>query len=90
MEGTVIRVTDSNTGFGKHVVVDHGDGLSSLYAHLSSLDVVPGQQVQPGSIIGLEGSTGASTGPHVHFTIMVASIPVNPRIFMVGQPLSCR
>jgi murein DD-endopeptidase MepM/ murein hydrolase activator NlpD len=89
MEGTVTRVIDSTSGFGKHVIIDHGNGISSLYGHLSELRAVEGRHVSPGDVIGLEGNTGASTGPHLHFTIMISSIPINPHIFMIGEPERC-
>ncbi len=90
MEGEVIAVIDSNKGYGKHVIVSHGFGITSLYGHLSALNAATGQRVKPGDVIGLEGSTGMSTGPHVHFETRVAGLPVNPRIFMIGNPVLCR
>lgn len=89
MAGTVTAVIDSGKGLGKHVIVDHGNGITSSYGHLSGLNAVEGQNVKPGDVIGYEGSTGASTGPHVHFETRVAGIPVNPHIFMVGTPPGC-
>ena len=87
MQGTVRSVnTDASKGCGEYVSVDHGDGITSLYCHLSSTAVQVGQAVQPGDSLGREGSTGHSTGPHVHFQIMISGVPVNPRSFMVGDP----
>ena len=87
MPGRVIKVnTDASNGCGNFVTIDHGDNITSLYCHLSQALAHVGQDVKPGDIIGLEGSTGHSTGPHVHFQIMVAGVPVNPRNFMVGNP----
>src|SRR5665811_1555251 len=82
MEGKVIYAGEIFWGFGKHIIIDHGDNISSIYAHLSKIYVYPGQKVMPGDIIGLEGSTGWSTGPHLHFQINVYGLPVNPRIFL--------
>lgn len=88
MVGKVIIADDSEkTGWGKYVVVDHGNSITSLYGHLSAVNVVKDQEVKPGDIIGLEGSTGHSTGSHVHFEIRVYGVPVNPRVFMVGEPV---
>ncbi len=77
---------DNPSGFGEYVLLDNGNHITSLYGHLSETLVVKDQDVKPGDVIGLEGSTGHSTGPHVHFQIMVYGIPVNPRTFMVGNP----
>jgi len=89
MAGKVIKAVTSAsnpTGYGKYVLVDHGNNLTSLYGHLSEVRATKDQDVKPGDVIGLEGQTGHATGPHVHFEIRVYSIPVNPRIFMVGNP----
>ncbi len=86
MNGKVLDVIDSSTGFGKHVIVDHGNNVTAIYGHLSELRAKKGQEVKPGDIIGLEGSTGTSTGPHLHFETRVFQVPVNPRTFMVGDP----
>jgi len=87
MDGKVIKVnTDLSYGCGNYIIIDHGDSITSMYCHLSAVEVHEGQTVKPGDIIGLEGSTGNSTGPHVHFQIMVSGIPVNPRNFMIGNP----
>ena len=87
MQGKVLKVnTDTSNGCGNFVSIDHGDNITSLYCHLSLTLAHVGQDVKPGDIIGLEGSTGNSTGPHVHFQIMVSGVPVNPRNFMVGNP----
>lgn len=88
MAGKVIKADQTEeTGWGKHVIIDHGNSITSLYGHLSSVSVVEQQEVKPGDIIGLEGSTGHSTGAHVHFEIRVYGIPVDPRVFMVGEPV---
>lgn len=76
-------------GYGKHVIVDHGHGITSLYGHLSATQAVEGQKVEPGNVIGLEGSTGTSTGPHVHFETRISGVPVDPGVFMVGMPSRC-
>lgn len=87
MVGKVIKTDPLGLGgCGKYVKIDHGNNIVSLYCHLSSVGATKDQEVKPGDVIGLEGSTGHSTGPHVHFQITVYGIPVNPRTFMVGNP----
>lgn len=75
----VANVIVAATGFGLHVVIDHGGGLQSLYGHLSSVAVVEGQPVSGGQLIGAVGSTGNSTGPHLHFEIDRNGIAEDPR-----------
>lgn len=82
--GTVVFAGDSVNaagnfvGYGRYVVLDHGNGLRTLYAHNSSLTVSCGQQVAKGEVIALMGSTGRSTGPHSHFEVRSSSGYVNP------------
>jgi len=75
--GTVIQVKD-RTGYGNTVIVDHGGGWSTLYAHLSTFAVSVGQQVGLGDTIGAVGNTGWSTGPHLHFEIRFEGVPQDP------------
>ena len=88
MEGKVIKVGDNIlAGCGSHcVIVDHGFNITSIYAHMSAHQVQVGQAVKPGDVIGLEGEEGWAHGAHLHFEIQIARIPVNPRIFMIGNP----
>ena len=65
-------------GYGNHVVINHGDGFSTLYAHQSALNVYEGQVVAQGDVIGYVGSTGNSTGPHLHFTVFLNGETINP------------
>lgn len=84
--GTPIMAADSGVvveadwlgGYGYAVVIDHGNGLSTLYGHNSELAVSPGQSVQQGQVIAYAGSTGYSTGPHCHFEVRVDGSPVDP------------
>jgi len=82
MKGKVIYAGEISWGFGKHVVIDHGDNVTSIYAHLDKINATVDQEVEPGDVIGTEGSTGWSTGPHLHFETRVFGIPVNPRVFL--------
>jgi murein DD-endopeptidase MepM/ murein hydrolase activator NlpD len=76
--GKVIAVIKGNTGYGNYVIVDHGGGITTLYAHASSISVVAGQQVVAGQELGRVGSTGNSTGPHLHFEVRVNGAHQNP------------
>ncbi len=70
--GTVLEAQGGwNRGYGTYVLIDHGNGLHTLYAHLSQLDVEPGQRVQRGQLIGRVGSSGAADGPHLHFEVRI-------------------
>ncbi|NCQ54738.1 MAG: hypothetical protein COU65_00470 [Candidatus Pacebacteria bacterium CG10_big_fil_rev_8_21_14_0_10_42_12] len=81
MDGTVIYAGEIFWGYGKHIIIDHGDNITSVYAHLDRIFVYKGQEVKVGDTIGNMGSTGWSTGPHLHFEIRVYGIPVNPKSF---------
>jgi murein DD-endopeptidase MepM/ murein hydrolase activator NlpD len=76
--GVVVFAGFSNEGYGRMVMIDHGDGYQTLYAHLSILSVSCGQSVGKGQNIGLSGSTGNSTGPHLHFEVRYGSGFINP------------
>jgi murein DD-endopeptidase MepM/ murein hydrolase activator NlpD len=67
-----------NGGYGNHVIIDHGNGFTSLYAHLNSIFVKPGENISRGQQIGTVGNTGNSTGPHLHFEIRYQGVPRNP------------
>ncbi len=77
-DGVVKEVIKQATGYGFHVIVDHGNGVEAIYAHLSRIDVEKGQYVSKGQILGLGGSTGRSTGPHLHFEVHQNGKPVDP------------
>jgi len=76
--GTVVRAGWDPFGLGLHVRIDHGSGYETVYGHMSSVYVSYGQQVSRGEVIGLMGSTGRSTGPHVHFMVKYGDVPQNP------------
>ncbi len=79
--GTV-SFTGQRSGYGNCVEISHGHGLITRYAHMSRITAHPGQPVTPGTPIGLIGSTGRSTGPHLHFEVRLNDRPVNPRPFL--------
>jgi len=76
--GTVVLAAYTDYGYGNYVIIDHGNGMQTLYAHLSAIWVAQGQSVSQGEAIGALGSTGYSTGPHLHFEVHVGGVPVDP------------
>lgn len=70
------------SGYGFCVIIAHGDGLDTLYAHLSSIQVKPNQQVEVGQVIAKSGNSGRSTGPHLHYEVRRNNQPVNPKLFL--------
>ncbi|HLQ62404.1 MAG TPA: M23 family metallopeptidase [Candidatus Acidoferrales bacterium] len=72
--------------YGNHVVVQHVGGLATNYAHMSRMNVAWGQLVQAGDVIGFVGSTGNSTGPHLHFEVRYAGVPLDPILYLQGSP----
>jgi murein DD-endopeptidase MepM/ murein hydrolase activator NlpD len=83
--GGVVASAESHPVFGNLVEVDHGNDLSTLYAHASRLHVKPGDIVRKGQKIAEVGSTGRSTGPHLHFEVHVKGQPQNPSRFLAQQ-----
>jgi murein DD-endopeptidase MepM/ murein hydrolase activator NlpD len=84
--GTVTFVGWQN-GYGQLVVIDHGGGLTTRYGHLSHTDVAQGQTVGRSQFIGRVGSTGRSTGPHLHYEIRINDEPVNPLQYLLTSPV---
>jgi murein DD-endopeptidase MepM/ murein hydrolase activator NlpD len=82
-DGVVVTAGMSSIGYGLHVIVDHGNGLKTLFGHLSSIEVSLGQPVGIGDEIGLVGSTGNSTGPHLHYEVRLNDAPIDPGPFLV-------
>jgi murein DD-endopeptidase MepM/ murein hydrolase activator NlpD len=81
--GTVVRIGWSN-GYGRIVEIAHGFGIRTTYAHLEATRVAEGQRVRRGDLIGLVGSTGRSTGPHLHYEVQVDGRPVNPLDYVLN------
>lgn len=81
-EGNVI-LSEFNSSFGNYVVIDHNDGQSTAYAHLDKLVISKGDIVSKGQLIGYSGSTGRSTGPHLHFEVRTNGTPVNPKDYLL-------
>jgi len=70
------------SGYGKMVVIDHGSGVTTRYAHLSSFGVIPGQEIRRGDVLGQSGDTGKVTSPHLHFEVRHGGIAVNPMTYL--------
>ena len=80
--GVVSRTEYLTYSYGYHVIVDCGDGFTTLYAHMSEILVSPGQRVSQGTILGISGITGFTTGEHLHFEIRINGAPVNPAFYL--------
>jgi murein DD-endopeptidase MepM/ murein hydrolase activator NlpD len=81
-DGVVVASMHTNVGYGNYVIIAHGGGIMTLYAHLLETDVTTGDHVTRGKRIGLEGSSGMSTGPHVHFELRVNDLVFDPMIYL--------
>ncbi|MFR4988930.1 M23 family metallopeptidase [Anaerotruncus colihominis] len=81
-DGRVLFVRYKQTGYGYHLAIDHGGGLVTLYAHCSEILVTEGQEVKAGDVIAKSGSTGRSTGPHLHLEVIQGGVPQNPRNYL--------
>lgn len=81
-EGTVVRAGWNSGGYGNLIEIDHGRGIVTRYGHLSKINVREGERVSRGAIIGKMGSTGRSTGSHLHYEVRIDDRPVNPIPFM--------
>jgi murein DD-endopeptidase MepM/ murein hydrolase activator NlpD len=80
-DGTVIT-TSYVTGYGRTIMLDHGYGISTLYGHLSGFAVTEGESVRRGDVIGYVGSSGRSTGSHLHYEVRIHDTPVNPHKYL--------
>lgn len=81
-DGKVLFVRYKQTGYGYHVAIDHGGGMVTLYGHCSEILVTEGQTVTAGQVIARSGSTGRSTGPHLHLEVIQDGVPQNPRNYL--------
>jgi murein DD-endopeptidase MepM/ murein hydrolase activator NlpD len=78
----VVETASYSKGFGRYIVINHGDGFTTLYAHLNSRNVRSGEKVQQGQTIGEVGSSGLSTGPHLHFEVRVNNVIRDPKNYL--------
>jgi murein DD-endopeptidase MepM/ murein hydrolase activator NlpD len=81
----VVEVAGRSNGNGNTVILNHGQGITTLYAHLSKIHVTEGQQVKKGQLIAAVGNTGKSTSPHLHYEVRVNGIPVDPRRNLIRE-----
>lgn len=87
----IVTYASWNSGYGRCVMIDHGNNYRTLYGHLSRIDVIEGQEIRQGEELGAVGTSGHSTGPHLHYEVHIGSTPVNPyrflaRVFSVQAP----
>jgi len=85
-DGEITTVIFSDTGYGNYIVITGNNGLSTLYAHLDTISVTTGGEIRRGEVIGTVGSSGDSTGPHLHFEVAINGGTLNPAIFTVPRP----
>ena len=78
----VVRFADFMNGYGRTVLLDHGNGITTLYGHMSGFAVSAGQLVHRGDTVGYVGQSGRSTGPHLHYEVRIFDTPVNPRKYL--------
>jgi cell division protein FtsL len=84
-DGVIESIESKYSGYGQHVIINHGFGYESLYAHMSRVAVRPGQKVRRGQIIGYVGNTGTSTGPHLHYEVMKNGEKVDPSFYFYSN-----
>jgi murein DD-endopeptidase MepM/ murein hydrolase activator NlpD len=74
----VVVIMDRRAGYGRLVIIDHGFGVSTWYGHMSNFNTQVGTHVKRGDVIGYEGASGRSTGPHLHYEVRIYNTPINP------------
>jgi murein DD-endopeptidase MepM/ murein hydrolase activator NlpD len=80
----IVTIVADHAGYGRLVVVDHGFGITTWYAHLSAFSAIAGARIKRGEVVGYTGISGRSTGPHVHYEVRMNNAPVNPWRYMKG------
>jgi murein DD-endopeptidase MepM/ murein hydrolase activator NlpD len=83
----VVDFAEYYSGYGRMVIIDHGNGTTTRYAHLSRFEVVPGQEIRGGEILGYSGATGKVTAPHLHYEVRLHGSPVNPYPYLQRSAL---
>jgi murein DD-endopeptidase MepM/ murein hydrolase activator NlpD len=82
----IVTIAENHAGYGRLVVIDHGFGITTWYAHLSAFSAIPGARIKRGEVVGYTGISGRSTGPHVHYEVRMNNAPVNPWRYMKSDP----
>jgi murein DD-endopeptidase MepM/ murein hydrolase activator NlpD len=82
----IVQSAGLGTGYGREILIDHGNGIETLYAHLSGFAVTAGQEVRQGQVVGYVGMSGRSTGSHLHYEVRIHNTPVNPHRFLRETP----
>lgn len=85
--GGQVKFADMYAGYGRLLVIDHGNGMETFYGHLSHFNVIVGQRIARGEIIAFSGKTGRATSPHVHYEVRMSGSPVNPYPYLKSQSL---
>jgi murein DD-endopeptidase MepM/ murein hydrolase activator NlpD len=83
----VVYNAEYSAGYGRVVIIDHGHGMQTWYAHLSSFEVIPGEEIRRGEILGSSGASGRVTSPHLHFEVRVGGNPVNPYKYLANASM---
>ena len=86
-DGVVVQAEMVSGGYGRLVIVDHGGGIQTYYAHLSKISVHAGQELHRGDVIGLVGTSGRTTAPHLHYEVHVGGAPMNPYKYLANSPV---
>jgi murein DD-endopeptidase MepM/ murein hydrolase activator NlpD len=84
-DGKVASIDSKLSGYGQHVIIDHGYGFESLYAHMSRVAVKPGEKVKRGQVIGYVGNSGLSSGPHLHYEVIKNGEKVDPAFYFYND-----
>lgn len=88
--GGVVTEAGWKGGYGQMIEIDHGNGLKTRYGHLSKIEVAAGDTLSRGQLIAYVGSTGRSTGPHLHYELRLNDRPINPRRFLPPEPMDLK
>ena len=86
-DGVVVQAEMVTGGYGRLVIIDHGGGFQTYYAHLSKILVHAGQELHRGEVIGLVGTSGRTTAPHLHYEVHVGGAPMNPYKYLANSPV---